>query len=67
MTWILYLIQQITLNERGLVALFGVDFVSMFYQQNDQEIDVILPNTAFFPMVFLIYCYKLDGYCIFKG
>ncbi|KAF3979402.1 MAG: hypothetical protein HFP76_07460 [Methylococcales symbiont of Iophon sp. n. MRB-2018] len=27
---ILYPIQQITLNEKGLVALFGVDFVSMF-------------------------------------
>ncbi|KAF3976863.1 MAG: hypothetical protein HFP77_09820 [Methylococcales symbiont of Iophon sp. n. MRB-2018] len=56
---ILYPIQQITLNERGLVALFGVDFVSMFYQKNDQEIGVILPNTACFVYGFcLIYCYK---------
>ncbi|KAF3977688.1 MAG: hypothetical protein HFP77_05680 [Methylococcales symbiont of Iophon sp. n. MRB-2018] len=43
---ILYPIQQITLNEKGLVALFGVDFVSIFYQQNDQEIGIILPNTG---------------------
>ncbi|KAF3977195.1 MAG: hypothetical protein HFP77_08620 [Methylococcales symbiont of Iophon sp. n. MRB-2018] len=45
---LLYPIQQITLNKRGLVALFGVDFVSRFYQKNDQEIAVILPNTACF-------------------
>ncbi|KAF3977772.1 MAG: hypothetical protein HFP77_05300 [Methylococcales symbiont of Iophon sp. n. MRB-2018] len=30
---ILYPIQQITLNERALVALFGVDFVSMFLSE----------------------------------
>ncbi|KAF3977962.1 MAG: hypothetical protein HFP77_04320 [Methylococcales symbiont of Iophon sp. n. MRB-2018] len=46
MTRLLSHVQQIALNERGLAALFGVDFVSMFYQQNDQEIAAILSNTA---------------------
>ncbi|KAF3979453.1 MAG: hypothetical protein HFP76_07105 [Methylococcales symbiont of Iophon sp. n. MRB-2018] len=49
-------------------SVFGVDFVSMFYQQNDQEIAVILPNTAYFVYGFcLIYCYKSGGCCVFKG
>ncbi|KAF3978192.1 MAG: hypothetical protein HFP77_03145 [Methylococcales symbiont of Iophon sp. n. MRB-2018] len=65
---ILHPIQQITLNKKSLVALYlGLILLAYFYQQNDQEISVILPNTAFFIYVFcLIYCYKSNCYSVFK-
>ncbi|KAF3977257.1 MAG: hypothetical protein HFP77_08150 [Methylococcales symbiont of Iophon sp. n. MRB-2018] len=65
---ILYPMQQITLNKRGLVALcLGLTLLVFFYQKNDQEIAVILPNTAFFLWFCFIYYYKSDGCCVFKG
>ncbi|SMN02729.1 hypothetical protein SPONN_1753 [uncultured Candidatus Thioglobus sp.] len=42
--------------------------LACFYQQNDQEIGVILPNTGCFVYGFCwFYCYKSNGYCVFKG
>ncbi|KAF3977337.1 MAG: hypothetical protein HFP77_07905 [Methylococcales symbiont of Iophon sp. n. MRB-2018] len=56
MRCILYPIQQITLNERGLVTLcLGLILLACFYQQNDQEISVILPNIAYLSMVFIVF------------